>query len=161
MQKFEIYPELYEKQLIFHYTPAIRRLYGGQKGGGKSYAMRAECVSQSLTAPGLRGLVRRRTFPEVKENMIDPMQRELPSQNTGYYKYNINDGIFTFYNGSTIRFSYCRNMQDVLRYQGIEYDWICIEELTHWQEEEFKILMNCLRSTRPGVIPNFFGSTNP
>lgn len=142
-------------------TPAIYRLYGGQKGGGKSKAMRAECVGQCLSAPDIRGLVLRRTFPEVRENMIVPMQKELPAQTTGFYKYNVNDGIFTFYNGSTIRFSYCRNLQDVLNYQGLEYDFICIEELTHWKEEEWQILMGCLRTTRAGIIPNFFASTNP
>lgn len=156
-----IYSSLYPKQQQFRMTPAIYRLYGGQKGGGKSKAMRAECVGQCLSAPDIRGLVLRRTFPEVRENMIVPMQKELPAQTTGFYKYNVNDGIFTFYNGSTIRFSYCRNLQDVLNYQGLEYDFICIEELTHWKEEEWQILMGCLRTTRAGIIPNFFASTNP
>lgn len=49
----------------------------------------------------------------------------------------------------------------MLQYQGVEFDFICIEELTHWTEREFKILMTSLRSSKPGIIPNFFGSTNP
>lgn len=46
-----------------------------------------------------------------------------------------------FYNGSTLRFSYCQNIADVMNYQGIEYDFIAIEELTHWTELEWKLLM--------------------
>ncbi len=137
------------------------RLFGGAKGGGKSYTMRAEAVRQCLSAPMVRWLVLRRTSPEIRENMVVPMMRELPNENTGFYKMNWSDWIMTFFNWSTIRFSYCRNMKDVLNYQGLEYDFICIEELTHWKEDEWKILMWCLRTSRMWIIPNFFGSTNP
>lgn len=137
------------------------RLFGGAKGWWKSYTMRAEAVRQCLSAPMVRWLVLRRTSPEIRENMVVPMMRELPNENTGFYKMNWSDWIMTFFNWSTIRFSYCRNMKDVLNYQGLEYDFICIEELTHWNEDEWKILMWCLRTSRKGIIPNFFGSTNP
>lgn len=62
----------------------------------------------------------------------------------------------TFHNGSTLRFSYCQNLADVMNYQGIEYDFIAIEELTHWNEMEWKLLMGSLRTTRQGITPNFF-----
>jgi phage terminase large subunit len=139
-------------------NPARFRLYGGAKGGGKSYAMRMECVRQSTSAQNVRGLALRRTFPEIEENMVTPMIGELPH---GSYDYNSTKGILTFQNGSTIRFGYCRNYKDVLQYQGIEYDFICIEEVTHWAEREFKVLKTCLRTARSGIVPNFFGSTNP
>jgi len=48
-----------------------------------------------------------------------------------------------------------------LRFQWIEFDFICIEELTHWTETEFKMLMTSLRTSKRNVKPNFFGSTNP
>lgn len=86
------------------------------------------------------------------------MKNELPRE---LYKHNQQKNTITFPNGSTLRFSYCRNLEDVLNFQGIEYDFICIEELTQWTEEEWKILMTSLRTTKKGVIPNFFGSTNP
>lgn len=157
MEAVKLYP-LQPKQLEFANTFAKYRLYGGAKGGGKSYAMRAECSRQCLSAPGVRGLALRRTSPEIRENMVVPMLKELPRE---LYKYNGSDNILTFGNGSTLRFSYCQNIQDVLNYQGIEYDFICIEELTHWTEDEFKILMSSLRTARKGIKPNFFGSTNP
>lgn len=93
------------------------------------------------------------------------MRKELPNE---MYYYNESKGIMQFTQTSTIpkyrstvKFSYCRNLKDVLNYQGIEYDFIAIEELTHWTEIEFQILMTCLRSSRRGITPCFFGSTNP
>jgi len=154
-----LYP-LQPKQLVFANTAIKFRLFGGAKGGGKSYAMRAESVRQALSCPGVRGLVLRRTFPEVNENTLIPMLSELKLAGVEH-KYNGTERKITFPNGSTIKFSYCRNEQDVIRYQGIEYDFICVEELTHWREKEFKILKSCLRTSRPGIIPNFFASTNP
>lgn len=149
---------LQPKQLEFANTFAKFRVFGGAKGGGKSYAMRAECARQCLSAPKIRGLALRRTLPEIEENMVNPMKNELPQD---LYKHNAQKNTITFSNGSTLRFSYCRNLDDVLNFQGIEYDFICIEELTQWTEEEWKILMTSLRTTKKWVIPNFFGSTNP
>lgn len=157
MTVVQLYP-LQPKQIEFAETFAKYRLYGWAKGGGKSYAMRSECSRQALSAPFVRWLALRRTSPEIRENMVVPMLKELPRE---IYSYNGSDNIMTFANWSTLRFSYCQNLKDVLNYQGIEYDFICIEELTHWTEEEFKILMSSLRTSRKGIIPNFFGSTNP
>lgn len=158
-----LYP-LQPKQQEFANSLAKFRLFGGAKGGGKSYAMRSEATRMANTAPMVRGLVLRRTSPEIRENMVIPMLRELPRELEGigtFYTYNGTANEMRFFNGSTIRFSYCQNLKDVLRYQGIEYDFICIEELTHWSEREFQILRGCLRTSRAGIRPCFFASTNP
>ena len=77
------------------------------------------------------------------------------------YKYNGQNHIIKFFNGSTIELGFCKNLTDVLRYQGIEYDFIAIEEITHWTEDEFDTIISSLRSTKPGVIANFFCTGNP
>lgn len=148
--------DLQLKQRKFADTFVKYRLYWGAKWGGKSYAMRAECVKQCLSAPNVRWLALRRTFPEIQENMVIPMQMEVPLQ-----LWEKVWNVFKFKNGSTLRFSHCNHFKDVLKYQGVEYDFICIEELTHWGEDEFKMLMSSLRTSRDGIVPNFFGSTNP
>lgn len=151
--------ELQPKQREFSNTFAKYRLFGGAKGGGKSYAARAECVKQCMSAPLIRGLVLRRTMPEVRENMITPFMRELPHQ---LYSINSQSGIMTFHQThSTIWFTHCQNTKDVYRFQGLQFDFICIEELTQWTEEEFKILAGCLRADRAGIIPNLFATANP
>ena len=154
----DVYTEVHPKQEKFMDCGAKYRLFGGAKGGGKSRGMRMEAVKQCLAAPNVRGLALRRTNKEIEENMVTPMLGELPNN---IYTYNATDNIITFHNGSTLRFGYCKNMKDVIQYQGVEYDFICIEELTHWNEKEFKTLKTSLRTVRKGIMPNFFASSNP
>lgn len=137
--------ELQPKQLEASYTFKPFRLYGGAKGGGKSHWLRAEGTGQCLTTPGINGLILRRTFPEVEKNFLYPFQREVPIT---AYKYNAQNHRIKFFNGSTIELGYCKNMIDVLRYQGIEYDFIGIEELTHWSEDEFDTIISSLRTSK-------------
>ena len=150
---------LQPKQMKASQTFATFRLFGGAKGGGKSYWLRSEAVKHCVSWRNIRGLILRRTYKEVYKNTALPMFSELPKS---MYKYNEQKSTMTFLKTwSTIEFGYCRNDKDVSNYQGIEYDFIGIEELTHWQESWFQILMSCLRTVKPGVTPNFFGTTNP
>lgn len=152
------YSVVYPKQKTFMGTMAKYRLFGGAAGGGKSHAMRMEAVKQCLARPGVRGLMLRRTYPEIEENTINPMLDELdPSM----YEYNATKHIMTFYNGSTIRFGYCQRKSDIRQYKGLQYDFVGIEELTDWSEDEFKMLRRVLRSAKSGITPNLFASTNP
>ncbi len=154
----EIY-KLQPKQIEFRDNPCIYRLFGGARSGGKSYGMRAEITRLANCADKLRILALRRTHPEIRENMITPFLGELPPS---HYKFNVGSSILTFLGSqSTVRFSYCRNVIDVARFQGIEYDIISIEELTHWNEQEFRMLIGSLRTSRPDWTPCFFGSCNP
>lgn len=153
----QIYP-LQPKQQKAADTVKTYRLYGGAKGGGKSYWLRSEAARQALSAPGITGLILRRKLPDVEKNFLYPMQREVPLT---AFKYDGQKHIIKWHNGSTTELGFCRNMIDILRYQGLEYDYIGIEEVTQWTEEEFDTLMGSLRSTKPGVIPNFFGTANP
>ena len=44
--------------------------YGGARGGGKSWAVRRKAVLMALRYPGIRMLLLRRTYPELRENHI-------------------------------------------------------------------------------------------
>lgn len=134
------------------------RLYWWARWGWKSYWLRSEVAKIALSKPGLRWLVLRRTFPEVEWNTIVPLLWELPAE---LYTYNSSKWVMTFINNTTVKFSYCRNYQDVIKYQWIEYDFIAIEELTHWTYKEWRFLMGSLRSTKWLIEPNFFATTNP
>ncbi len=146
------------QQMQFMESSAKYRLFGGARGGGKSHTMRMELMRMVTSVKGLRILVLRRTFPEIYQNMVIPLQQELP---TDAYKYNEQKSTMTFNNESSIKFGYCRNLKDVMQYQGVEFDVICIEELTHWQEMEFKLLMGSLRTTKKNWTPCFIASCNP
>jgi hypothetical protein len=63
----------------------------------------------------------------------------------GTYKYNDSKKELTFPNGSSLLFRYCNNDKDLLNYQGTEVDILYIDEATQFTEEQYKILIACVR----------------
>ena len=90
---------------------------------------------------GLKGVLLRRTMPELRNNHITPLRSEL----YGYAKYNQEERAFLFPNGSRLMLGYCDNEGDLLQYQGQEYDVIFLEEATQFSELVFNVLKACLR----------------
>jgi len=48
--------------------------------------------------------------------------------------------LVTWNNGSTTRFGYCRNENDVYQYQGAEFLFTGIDELTHFTLKQWQFL---------------------
>jgi len=132
--------------------------FGGSKGGGKSYCIRARQVLRRLSLPGSRGLIVRKTYPELLSNHIRKFFIEYP-QTTKWY----NKAEKTIYwpNGSTTEFSYLQNTDDVYTYQGREYDDIDVDEVTQHEYEVIKVLRSSLRTTNPKIEPRMFLTGNP
>lgn len=130
-----------EKQKLFFTAKTRFIAYGGARGGGKSWAVRKKAMLLALGYPGIRILIMRRTFPELRENHILPLMNDL----IGIARYKETEKAFLFPNGSRLRFGYCENENDVGQYQGQEFDVIFIDEATHFSEIQFKTLTACLR----------------
>ncbi len=118
--------------------------YGGARGGGKSWCVRHKAVMMALQWPGIRLLILRRTFPELRENHIRPMRAMLAPLDR-YVRWRATDKTFEFWNGSVIVFGYCDGEDDVDQYQGQEYDVIFIDEATHFTEYQYSTLTAVLR----------------
>jgi phage terminase large subunit len=131
--------------------------YGGARGGGKSWAMRRKFVLLALNYPGIKILLLRRTYPELRENHILPLRTELGE----FAKYNDDEKAFTFPNGSRIKLGYCQAEADVLQYQGQEYEVIGLEEATLFTEYQRNFLATCNRTTRTDFSPRMYYTTNP
>jgi len=108
--------------------------YGGARGGGKSWAVRTKAKILAARYDGIKILIIRRTYPELVNNHINPLRTELH----GLARYNKTDKVFTFPNGSTIKFGYCNGDGDLGQYQGAEYDVIFFDEATQIREEWIK-----------------------
>lgn len=148
-----------DRQMVFHNSNATNRLYGGAAGGGKTKAIRMEATRIALSGKGLVGGIFRRTYPELYQSVIKPLLEELPQ---GTYTFNESKKMMTFHKtGSVIYFGHIQYEKDVLIYQGAEFDFIGMDELTHFTEYMFKYLKSRLRTSKPGVRPCFFGTTNP
>lgn len=130
--------------------------YGGARGGGKSWAVRQKAVLMALEYPGIRLLVLRRTFPELRENHILPLMAQLK----GVAAYKETDKAFTFPGGGRLRFGYCDREADVLQYQGQEYDVIFLDEATQFTEFQFQTLTACLRGANR-FPKRFYLTCNP
>lgn len=115
--------------------------YGGARGGGKSWGVRAKAVKNCLKYKRYKALILRRTYPELEENHINPLLLLLD----GIAKYNDGKKKFTFPNGSTIKFGYCDSDKDVRRYQGAEYDGVFFDEATQFKEEWIIKIRACNR----------------
>lgn len=115
--------------------------YGGARGGGKSWAVRYKAILLALKYCGIRILLLRKSFPELRENHIIPLCSILK----GIADYREVDKAFSFPNGSRIKLGYCDNDNDVLQYQGQEYDVIFMDEATHFTEFQFISLTASLR----------------
>lgn len=122
-------------------TPVL--FYGGSKGGGKSYLIRARQVYRRLAHPGTKGLIVRKTYPELIANHIRPFFAEYPYTRDWYNK---SEKTIYWPNGSTTEFSYLKATDDVYTYQGREYDDIDLDEITQHEEEVFKILRTSNRT---------------
>lgn len=130
-----------EKQKQFLADHHKHVAFGGARGGGKSWAVRDKAKRLCLRFPGIKLLIVRRTFPELVNNHINQLREELH----GIARYNKTEKVFTFPNGSTIKFGYCNNDRDLDQYQGAEYDVIFLDEATQLQEEWIKKITACVR----------------
>ena len=145
------------KQEQFFLAEARHIAYGGARGGGKSWAMRRKFVLLAFRYPGLNLLLLRRTLPELNENHVLPLQKEL----VGAADYHATQRAFLFPNGSRIKLGYCDREADVFQYQGQEYDVIGLEEATHFTESQMQFLSTCNRSVRTDFSPRMYYTCNP
>ena len=59
--------------------------------------------------------------------------------------YNGTSHLMTFENGSIIKFGHWAGDESENEYNGLEYDWIFIDEATQFSERAFNFLGGCLR----------------
>ena len=137
-------------------TPVL--FYGGSKGGGKSFLIRARQMIRRLKYPNTKGLIIRKTYPELLSNHIHQFFLEYPITRKWYNK---SEKAIYFPNGSRTEFSYLQNTDDVYTYQGREYEDIDIDEITQHEEAVFKILRSSNRTTNPLIKPTMLLTGNP
>lgn len=107
--------------------------------------------------PGIKILIVRKTLQELRNNHINPLKMMIPRQ---IATYNTTEKVFTFYNKSTIVFGYCDNDNDVLQYQGAEYDVVFIDEATQLKEDWIKQINLVVRGAN-GLPKRTYYTCNP
>ncbi|MBQ8836440.1 MAG: phage terminase large subunit [Clostridia bacterium] len=131
-----------EKQKLFFLDQHKYVGYGGARGGGKSWALRRKMAMMCLYYPGIKCGIYRRTYPELRNNHVVPLLRELH----GIASFNESKKIFKFPNGSVIELCYADNQKDLgQKFQGQEFDILSIDEATQISEEWFAIMKATVR----------------
>ncbi len=151
--------EPFPKQQEFHESPAKYRLFGGAAGPGKSKALLMEAILQANDTPGSNTLLLRRTFPELEQTLLLYFRRDVPRDL--YSNFQESKHLVTWKNGSTTRFGYCQNEHDVYQYQGAEFLFIGIDELTLFTLRQWQFLTSRNRCPVPGAFPCMAAATNP
>ena len=77
--------------------------YGGARGGGKSWALRRKLAAMCLRWPGLRAMLVRRSYGELKGNHLGAMLEEYGS----LCRWSEGEKTLFFPGGSFIKFAYC------------------------------------------------------
>jgi len=133
--------ELNPKQKLFCQARSKYVAYGGARGGGKSHVIRIKAIGGALHYPNIRILMVRKEYPELEQTLILPMRKLVPGILANY---NATMRMFTYTNGSVIKFGHYGNGDDI-EYQGQEWDWIFVDEATQFTESQFRVLGACLR----------------
>jgi len=132
---------------------------GGARGGGKSAWMFAQvCLDDCQRYHGLKFLLLRKSATALREQIRDLLLKTCKSID---YNYREQAGIVEFpKTGSFIIIKHFKDEQNISDFLGQEYDGIAIEELTTLTFDKWKNLMTCLRTSKPGWRPRFYGAWN-
>lgn len=150
-------PEPNAKQKLFMGDHHRYVAFGGARGGGKSWAVRAKTIMLAGHHDGITIMIIRRSYPELYANHIKPIRAMLP---VGSYRYNDSKKEISFRNGSQILFRYCANDRDLDNFQGTETDVLFIDEATQITEDQFRILNACVRGVN-GFPKRTYLTCNP
>jgi len=131
-----------QKQLLFFKAVKKYVAFGGARGGGKSWAVRWKATLLALKYAGIKIMIVRRSYPELRQNHIDEMRQMVPRE---IARYNDSKKELRFENGSVILFRYCESEKDMDRYQGLEVDVLFVDEATQLEEKVFQMLRACVR----------------
>ena len=123
--------------------------FGGAAGGGKTLSLLAAAL-QFVETPGYSALLLRRTFPDLKKpGCLIPLSKLLL---TGKASYNQTEKEWTFPSGAKLCFGYCDTDDDVYQYQGSQWSFIGVDELSQWNEWPYRYLFSRLRRPKNGPL---------
>ena len=163
---------LESKQGIAFQTPATEVLYGGAKGGGKSFLLRASAIRWCSEIPGIQVYLFRRTLADLRRNHMEGpksfpvmLKEHLAS---GHVKFKAQENQYEFWNGSILHLCYCEAERDVENYQGAEIHIFMPDECTHLTDYQYRYLRAQVRlaglevpQQYKGRIPRIEAGANP
>jgi hypothetical protein len=156
-----------EEQWIFHSAARMADnrwgpshiAMGGPRGGAKSHAIMCQAALDDCQRfPGLE-ILYLRLIQKAGRKALDQLRGKtimaLP------HKYNRNEGLISFPNGSSIVVGHFKNEGDIDKYIGIEFDEMIVEERTQLSRQKIDQLFGSLRTGKDGWRPRSYNAANP
>lgn len=141
-----------EKQAFFLlHSRSPEVLYGGSAGGGKSDSLLMAAL-QYVDIPDYAALLLRRTYKELAlpEAIMDRAHEWLTPTDA---KWREDSKTWEFPAGATLTFGYLEGPRDHYRYQSSAFQFIGFDELTQFQEVQYRYLFSRLRRLAVSDIP--------
>lgn len=154
----EVIWEPQDKQAMMMARAEYEALYGGAAGGGKTDYLVIEALRQ-VDIPWYKGLILRRTYPQLKE-IIDKAYHYYPRAYPAA-RYNKTEHRWRFPSGAKIDFGSMKSEEDKYKYQGLAYDFIGFDELTHFTASQYEYLKSRNRPNGPGTKVYIRSTANP
>lgn len=134
--------------------------YGGQAGGGKTWAGLAHHLKY-IEDPLYRGLTLRRTTPMLlKPGAVWDEAKQLYKEFDPNCKIRIKDLKIVATGGGEVQFSHFERVDDTDNFQGAQISSCVMEELCQFEEPQFDYILSRLR-TRAKMKPNMRATMNP
>lgn len=100
--------------------------FGGQRGGGKSFALLLDALNRAdVYGPNWRGILTRETYPELEE-LVQMATRVYAGRAT--IRYGDRPKV-VFNNGAELWIRYLATVQDAGKYQGQAFCWLGADEV--------------------------------
>lgn len=131
---------------------------GGSRGGGKSFSLLMEGL-KDVHHSGFNGII----FRNERDDLTDIVNKSYDIYSDyGEYRKAKDSMYWEFIAGGTVSFDFhAGNYNDfVIRFQGREYPYIGIDEITHISYPKFKYLLTTNRNSK-GIRNRVVGTCNP
>lgn len=132
-------------------TPIREVFYGGAAGGGKSDALLMAAL-QFVDVPRYAAVIVRETYPMLSQpgGLLERAHQWLRPTNA---RWNQGEHRWTFPSGATLTFKHLADSQAINDYQGGEYQFIGVDEVTDFSEDQYRFLFSRLRNPVTTHVP--------
>lgn len=131
---------------------------GGSRGGSKSFTLLME-VLYDIYNPNFRSVILRAGTDDLAD-LVDVSFGLF--RDFGEYNKSKDDMTWNYKNGGWLKFSFHAGSMESFRtrFQGKQFAYIGVDEITHIPYEKFKYLITCNRNAF-GIRNRFIGTCNP